>query len=239
MTSTLIKKKAVGRFAFDESVADVFGDMINRSVPGYAATLKQIGTLAAHYVQDDSLCYDLGCSLGAATLSMAQHITASGVQIISVDNAVAMLDRCREQLAVHELRVPIELICADICDLHIERASMVVLNFTLQFIPLDRRQRLIRNIYKGMISGGILVISEKFKLEDPAADAFMIEMHHAFKKDNGYSDLEISQKRSAIEDVLIPETVDVHQQRLRAAGFEQVEQWFQCFNFMSMVARKA
>lgn len=233
------KQDAIEKFTFDEHVAAVFGDMINRSVPGYAATLKQIGTLAAHFVQDDSQCYDLGCSLGAATLAMAQHVTASGVQVIGVDNAPAMLDRCREQLAAHELSVPVELICADICELQIERASMVVLNFTLQFVPVQQRQAFIENIFSGMISGGVLVISEKFKLADEAADEFMIDMHHAFKKDNGYSDLEISQKRSAIEDVLIPETINAHRQRLSAAGFHDVEQWFQCFNFMSMVARKA
>ncbi len=232
------ERSTVGKFTFDEQVADVFGDMINRSVPGYAATLKQIGTLAAHYVQDESACYDLGCSLGASTLAMAQHIRASNCEIIAVDNAEAMLDRCRQQLAEYELSVPIDLVCADIRDISISRASMVVMNFTLQFIPVDERDALIKTIYQGMIPGGILVISEKFKLDDADADAFMIDMHHAFKKENGYSDLEISQKRSAIEDVLIPETIDTHHGRLREAGFAHVEQWFQCFNFMSMVARK-
>ncbi len=232
------KHESVAKFRFDESVADVFGDMINRSVPGYAATLKQIGTLAARYVQDDSVCYDLGCSLGAGSLAMAQHIQARGARIISIDNAAAMLDRCREHLAAHSLAVPIELVCADIRDVHISTASMVVLNFTLQFIPVEERADLIERIYAGMNPGAILVISEKFRLADPAADAFMIDMHHAFKKDNGYSDLEISQKRSAIEDVLIPETIEAHRRRLNAVGFTHVEQWFQCFNFMSMVAQK-
>ena len=232
------KQAQSGDFRFDDEVASVFSDMINRSVPGYATTLKQIGTLAAAYVSDDSNCYDLGCSLGASSLAMSQHIKATGCQIFGIDNAQAMLDRCQTLLDQEQLGTAISLELADIRDVTITRASMVVMNFTLQFIPLADRDALVAKIYAGMNPGAILVISEKFKLEDQTANDFMIEMHHAFKRANGYSDLEISQKRNAIEDVLIPESIDSHQQRLRAAGFSHVEQWFQCFNFMSMIARK-
>lgn len=232
------KQAQLGDFRFDDEVASVFSDMINRSVPGYATTLKQIGTLAAAYVSDHSHCYDLGCSLGASSLAMSQHIKATGCQIIGIDNAQAMLDRCQKLLDNETLGTPIQLQLADIRDVDIRNAAMVVMNFTLQFIPLDDRDALIAKIYAGMKPGAILVISEKFKLEDQAANDFMIEMHHAFKRANGYSDLEISQKRNAIEDVLIPESIANHQQRLRGAGFTHVEQWFQCFNFMSMIARK-
>ena len=228
----------VARFRFDDEVAEVFSDMIERSVPGYVSTLKHIGTLASAYVHEHSNCYDLGCSLGASTLAMAQNVPHDNVQIIGIDNAEAMLKRCDLILDKHASNCPITLRCENIQDSEIERASMVVMNFTLQFIPLNDRQSLIQRIYDGMLDGGILVISEKFKLDDHDANNFMIDMHHAFKRANGYSDLEISQKRNAIEDVLIPETIETHRQRLTETGFQHVEQWFQCFNFMSMVARK-
>lgn len=120
----------------------------------------------------------------------------------------------------------------------IENASVVVLNFTLQFIPVEERLALLQRIYQGLKPGGALILSEKLAFEDETQDRFHIESHHDFKRSNGYSDLEISQKRSALENVLIPETLAEHQQRLEQAGFEFVEKWFQCFNFVSMVAVK-
>ena len=232
------KQAQPGNFSFDDEVASVFNDMIQRSVPGYATTLKQIGTLAAAYVPDNSNCYDLGCSLGASSLAMAQHIKSDACQVIAVDNAQPMLDRCAQLLEQESLQTPILLRCEDILNTFIEQAAMVVMNFTLQFIALDKRQALIQRIYDGMRPGGICVISEKIKLADDTANDFMIDMHHAFKRANGYSDLEISQKRNAIEDVLIPETIECHRQRLKTVGFQHVEQWFQCFNFVSLVAQK-
>ena len=121
----------------------------------------------------------------------------------------------------------------------IEQASVVVMNFTLQFIPPVQRQQLIQRIYDGLLPGGILILSEKLAFEDPRSDQFHIDSHHDFKRANGYSDLEISQKRTAIEQVLIPETLAAHKARLLAAGFNDVVVWYQCFNFVSMLAIKA
>ena len=131
-----------------------------------------------------------------------------------------------------------ELVCDDVQHVAVTDASMVVLNFTLQFIPVPQRRELLQNIAAGLRPGGVLVLSEKVAFEDPQHQQLMIELHHNFKRANGYSDLEISQKRSALEDVLIPETLAVHRQRLRDAGFSSVDVWFQCFNFASLIAIK-
>ncbi|WP_250680800.1 carboxy-S-adenosyl-L-methionine synthase CmoA [Geomonas sp. Red32] len=226
-------------FQFDERVAAVFPDMIQRSVPGYGMIIANIGIVAARYAQPKSRCYDLGCSLGAATLSMRQRITQPECDIVAVDNSPAMVERCREILARDTVpTVPVTLVCADIQDVAIENASVVVLNFTLQFIPPAERLALIRRIYTGLRPGGILILSEKIAFQDEGRQEFHVELHHDFKRANGYSDLEISQKRSALENVMIPEPLSCHHERLKAAGFSFSEVWFQCFNFASLVAIK-
>jgi tRNA (cmo5U34)-methyltransferase len=225
-------------FVFDDKVASVFADMINRSVPGYATIITQIGTLAERYAQADSLCYDLGCSLGAATLALRHHIQAPGCRIVAVDNSAAMIARCESVLADDSATVPVELRCADILEVAIENASVVVLNFTLQFVPLAQRATLIANIYAGLRPGGMLILSEKIHFADAVLNELFIDLHHRFKEQNGYSLTEISRKRAAIENVLVPETLRVHEERILNAGFSSFAVWFQCFNFASMVAVK-
>ena len=226
-------------FCFDADVARVFPDMIRRSVPGYATVVSMSGLLAGRYAAAGSNLYDLGCSLGASTLAMRRNVRAADCCIIAVDNAAAMLDRCRSVIDsdTHDTRV--ELVQADIADMPIVDASVVVLNFTLQFIPLLQRFDVVQRIYRGLRPGGILVLSEKVTLADPQLDALNIDLHHQFKRENGYSDLEIAQKRNAIDNVLIPETLDTHRQRMADAGFDACDVWFQCFNFASLIALKA
>ncbi|MBL3533162.1 MAG: carboxy-S-adenosyl-L-methionine synthase CmoA [gamma proteobacterium endosymbiont of Lamellibrachia anaximandri] len=228
----------VTNFVFDETVAGVFPDMIQRSVPGYATIINMIATLAARRAQSESLCYDLGCSLGAAALVMRSGIGDRDCRVIAVDNSPAMLARARESLEADTGKAPVDFVCADIQDIRVEKASMVVLNFTLQFVSPERRSGLLQHIFDGMLPSGILVLSEKIALGKPQAQALFTDMHHAFKKGQGYSDLEISQKRTALENVLLPETLATHQDRLFQAGFNTVEVWFQCFNFVSLLAIK-
>ncbi len=227
---------SVEPFAFDGRVATVFQDMIHRSVPGYATMIETIGRLAGRFAQPGSRCFDLGCSLGAATLAMRRHVHDRDVRIVAVDNSPAMTERAAEHLRAYRSPVPVDLVCADIEDVALRDASVVVLNFTLQFVPVERRPVLLERIRAGLRPGGILVLSEKIRFPDPDQDALNIELHHDFKRANGYSELEISQKRTALENVLIPETLDTHRARLREAGFTSAEPWYQCFNFMSLVA---
>jgi tRNA (cmo5U34)-methyltransferase len=232
------KQQSVTGFRFNSETAEVFEDMIERSVPGYRTTISMIGLLAERYSLADSFCYDLGCSLGAATLAMRKNIKQPGCSIVAVDNSEPMIEKCRTRIEADTSQVPTKLICADIQDVVIENASIVVLNFILQFIEPKKREALLHKIYSGMVPGGILILSEKVSFDDKQEEALNIKMHHTFKKAHGYSDLEISQKRTALEKVLIPETLQTHQQRLEKAGFSTSTVWFQCFNFMSIAAVK-
>jgi tRNA (cmo5U34)-methyltransferase len=228
----------ISAFKFDETVANVFPDMIQRSVPGYSAIISAIGLLAGRFAREHSLCYDLGCSLGAATLSMRHQIKAENCRIIAVDNSQVMVTRFQEALQKDQATLAVDVLCEDIRHIGIENASVVVLNFTLQFIPLEDRLELLQKIYQGLLPGGILILSEKLKFDDDRQQELQTQMHHAFKKAQGYSDLEISQKRTALENVLIPETFVQHQNRLRQVGFSSAEVWFQYFNFASIIALK-
>ena len=232
------KLEKLTSFKFDEKVAEVFPDMLQRSIPGYSAIISMIETLTVRYAQPGSNLYDLGCSLGASAFSMLQGLQVDGCRIVAIDNSHAMIDKCLENFSRIGTRVPVEFHCADIAEFPIKDASVVVLNFTLQFIAPEKRCGLLARIYQGMKPGGVLVLSEKVKFENVPVNDLLIDIYHAFKKANGYSDLEISQKRSALENVLIPETVKDHRDRLIRAGFASAEQWFQCFNFMSMLAIK-
>ncbi|CAH8195126.1 carboxy-S-adenosyl-L-methionine synthase CmoA [Vibrio aestuarianus] len=228
----------IGDFTFDERVAEVFPDMIQRSVPGYSNIISAIGMLAERFVKPHSTIYDLGCSLGAATLSMRRHIKQEGCKIIAVDNSPAMVERCKLHINAYRSDTPVEVIEADIREIEISDASVVVLNFTLQFLSPEDRLALLEKIYAGLRPGGILILSEKYVFEDETAHELLIDLHHDFKRANGYSELEISQKRSAIENVMRPDSITAHKARFEQIGFSSFEVWFQCFNFGSMFAIK-
>jgi len=226
----------IEEFLFDSKVAAVFEDMIRRSVPGYGTAVAMTGVIAARYAQDDTNIYDLGCSLGATTASIQQYHQAQHCSILAVDNSQSMIDSCRGALDSSDAG-DIQFVCDDIRDIGITNASVVVLNFTLQFIPLDQRLQLLQKIYAGMVPGGILILSEKLAFDQQQQQLFT-DLHHVFKQANGYSDLEISQKRTALDNVLLPETKEQHRQRLLQAGFAAVYCWYQCLNFASLIACK-
>lgn len=229
----------VGDFRFDEQVAEVFPDMIARSVPGYGSVLAMTAELAARFAREGTHIYDLGCSLGAASLLMQSRVPPS-CQIHAVDSSAAMLQKLEQQLRASSRTegATITLHHADVCDLPVQAGSFVVLNFTLQFVPLEGRHALLQSVYDGLLPQGALVLSEKIHFTDETRQALMTELHHDFKRANGYTDLEIAQKRTAIENTLVTEPAEQHLSRLTEIGFHTVSIWFQCFQFVSILAIK-
>lgn len=228
----------LGDFTFDDKVAAVFPDMIQRSVPGYSNIVSAIGMLTERFCQPNSNLYDLGCSLGAATLEMRRNATAPNCHIYAIDNSQAMVQGCKTNLDSYKATTPVSVICDDILNIEIKNASVVVLNFTLQFIEPEKRLQLLEKIYAGMADNGILILSEKFNFADSEINSLLFDLHLDFKRANGYSELEISQKRSALENVLRSNSIVEHKERLTNIGFSSAEVWFQCFNFGSMLAIK-
>ncbi|MBN2885115.1 MAG: carboxy-S-adenosyl-L-methionine synthase CmoA [Chromatiaceae bacterium] len=226
--------RTVRPFEFDADVARVFPDMVRRSVPGYAELIGLGALIARRIVPPGGCCYDLGCSLGAFSRALLRQLPEDA-RLIAVDNAPAMIERLQAQLRTLEGGARIETRCADIETLPIENAALVVLNLTLQFIPPERRAALLGRIRAGLAPGGALILAEKIALPGESG-AFLTAVHEDFKRANGYSELAIAGKRAALDRVLIPETIEAHEERLRAAGFRAVERWFQNLTFVGWVA---
>lgn len=225
-------------FEFNQRVAEVFPDMIERSVPGYPLTISMLSSIANKYAQAGSNIYDLGCSLGAASLSIQQGLSNKQCNIIAVDNSAAMIDACKKHISQAEQKNKIAFRLADVLDIKIEQASLVVMNFTLQFIPVERRQTMINKIYQGLLPGSIFILSEKIVFDDKAENDAMGELHHQMKALNGYEQMEIANKRDALDKVLMPEAIDAHQERFKKAGFSTSFIWLKCLNFISFIAIK-
>jgi tRNA (cmo5U34)-methyltransferase len=232
-------EQETGEFRFNAAVARVFPDMIRRSVPGYTTIIPMIEVITDQYAQPGSHCYDLGCSLGASTLSMRHGIGGRDCTLVGVDNSPDMIERAEHYIALDDHPLPVSLRCEDILQTELHQASVTTLNFTLQFVAPEDRTDLLKRIADATLPGGALILSEKIRFESAAEQAIQTDLHHEFKRANGYSDLEISQKRSALEQVLQPETLAEHLTRLRNAGFPTVMVWYQCFNFVSILAIKS
>ena len=220
-------------FTFNEEVVEVFPDMIKRSVPGYTTIVAMTGLLAQRHAAPDTVIYDLGCSLGESLRAAEAAIPNNSCRLVGIDNSQAMINRAQLQFS-NVSNIDWQL--ADITAVDLEPCSVVILNFTLQFIPVDQRLALLSRIREALVPGGLLILSEKLAMDDPAMDQLLIDMHHDFKRAQGYSDLEIAQKRSSLETVLIPEAAADHRARLKAAGFSRSDVWFQCLNFASLIA---
>ncbi len=232
------KQDKVEKFVFDQNVAGVFQDMIERSVPGYSALNQLLPIVANQFIKENSNIYDLGCSLGEASISIANTATCKNIKIYAVDNSSAMITKLEDRLKHLQLNVPIKLLDSDVTDVDFKNSSFVILNYTLQFIDRSKRNTLINDIYSSLMSEGAVLISEKICYEDKEEDLIMQQLHENYKRQNDYSDMEISQKREALEDVLVRDTHDQHIDRLKNAGFSKISVLTKYLNFISYLAIK-
>lgn len=232
------RKDRIKPFEFNKEVADVFDDMLNRSVPLYAESIKRQAQLAARYYQEGSRIYDLGCSHGNLGMLILDQLKDRSFSMVAVDNSKPMIEKYFKRLDKQGRPSQVNLVCGFLENIHIDNASVVLINLTLQFLDPVKRDDLIRKIYQGMNPGGILLLTEKTIHASRELDDLQTLFYKTLKLENGYSELEISQKRDALEKVLIPETIDTHQERILNAGFTSFDIWLKWFNFASMIAIK-
>jgi tRNA (cmo5U34)-methyltransferase len=236
---TLFKKStAPGKFEFNEPVARVFDDMLERSVPFYKECQQMVIDLVRHFAQKDSAIYDLGCSTGTLLRHLVKAIPKSkNIRFVGLDNSEAMLKKARGKLKDHLKRC--ELVEADLeGDFELDDASVIIMNYTLQFIPPKRRTVMLKKIYKGLRPGGGLILIEKVRGESDGLNDLFVEQYHAYKRSQGYSKLEIAKKREALENVLVPLKPGKNWDLLAEAGFRQVDVFFKWFNFSGFLAVK-
>lgn len=225
-------------FKFSANVAKVFDDMVSRSVPFYGEIQRMTAELAASHAKENTLVYDLGCSTGTTMIGMDTLVNPN-ITFVGVDDSKEMLDKCRQKLDELGINRTVELRCADLANnLVVENSSVVVLCLTLQFIRPIYREQLLKNIYAGLNSGGVLILIEKILAEESQFNRDFIEYYYNYKRRNNYSELEISQKREALENVLVPYKLSENISLLRDVGFAHCETFFKWYNFAGLIATK-
>lgn len=234
------KQERVKPFSFTREVAGVFDDMLVRSVPLYRESIQRQARMALDHFREGTRIYDLGCSHGNLGVLILALFRQKGKQpaMVGVDTSLPMLEKFRGRLDRAGAETGIDLVCCPMEDIAIENASVVIINLTLQFLDVQKRDRIIQKIYEGLVPGGILLLTEKILDSDPGLENLHQDFYRRFKRENGYSDLEISQKRDALEKVLVPEPLETHFQRLANAGFGPAGVWLKWFNFAAMIAVK-
>lgn len=232
------KPREVTDFHIGTEVVTVFDDMINRSVPFYEEIQRMIAELGKDFAQEDSHLYDLGCSTGTSMLLLDKTVDNS-VKFVGIDNSQEMLDQCDEKLQKNGIERNYELLYADMnAGIEIHNASVVNLCLTLQFIRPLNREKVIQDIYNGMNQNGCLLLTEKVLGEDSLYNRLFIKHYYDMKRRNSYSDLEISQKREALENVLIPYKLEENKELMRKCGFQLIDVFFKWYNFCCIVAVK-
>lgn len=224
-------KRKLTPFSFNQEVADVFDDMVSRSVPIYDEIHKVILDIADRLIPNNSNITDLGCSTGSTIAILDKLFKAKNFEMsyTGIDNSAPMLEKCKSKLISNNVD-NFELICDEIENATIKRSNLIIMNYTLQFIDVEMRLKILQKIYNALPSGGVFIFAEKFRVSDPLMNNLLIDLYHDFKRRNGYSALEVSQKRDALENVLIPLTPEENLDLLKQAGFRNIENLFRWYN---------
>lgn len=225
-------------FQFNEDVARVFDDMVSRSVPLYHEVLIAAAHWARRYYQPSTRLIDVGCSTGTF-LELIGRVLAEPAHLVGIDNSEAMLQKASDKLQSLQERHEINLLCRNAAECSFENCSVVVMNYTLQFLNLSDRCRLISSIFRGLVPGGLLFFSEKVRSASPQFQETITHHYEAFKETNGYAQTEIERKKEALEHVLVPLTAQEQLQMLEDAGFKQIDTLIKLHNFTTFVAQRS
>ncbi|RXJ66221.1 carboxy-S-adenosyl-L-methionine synthase CmoA [Halarcobacter ebronensis] len=235
MTDKVFEKAINKQFEFDEEVASVFDDMLNRSVPFYKEMQRLTINFGLKFLNENDKVYDLGCSTASTLIELAKH-SSFPLQLIGIDNSEAMLARAQKK--ANAFGVEIELINEDLHNISYEEAKLIISNYTLQFIRPLQREKLVKKIYNSLQKDGVFIFSEKVISQDKILGKQSIDEYYEFKKTQGYSEFEIAQKREALENVLIPYTEEENKKMILEAGFSHCETIFKWVNFATFIAIK-
>jgi len=225
-------------FQFTERVAEVFDDMLARSVPNYGQVIEMTAQLLARFLAPGDRVYDLGCSTGNTLLQLARKLDPLDLHFLGIDSSPAMVQKARLKAEMYSTKEHLAFQHGDITTIDLPPAGAILCNYTLQFIRPLQRQEFLARVACFLRPGGVLILSEKIISHDPVLNRAWIDFHLDFKRAQGYSEIEIAAKREALENVLIPFSIEENRALLAAAGFASIETFFQWFNFVSFVAVK-
>ncbi len=236
---TLFKNATLNEdFSFNEQVAEVFDDMLERSVPCYRQVMEMTAKLISPFISDQDHIYDLGCSTGKPLITLASHIGNDTINYTGIDNSQAMINKARRRAELFTTSEKINFILGDITSAPLKPCKVILLNYTLQFLRPLKRSQLLEKTYQALQPGGVLILSEKTISHHSKINRVFIDLYFDFKRQQGYSEIEITKKRETLENILIPFSIRENLKMLTDAGFPQCETFFQWFNFTSFIARK-
>ena len=227
-----------GSFRFDDGVANCFDDMANRCIPYYREVIQITASAALKFLPENGTVLDIGCSTGNTLLFIAKTLSDKNVKLIGIDPSESMLKKAEEKSSVFTYSHDIEFQMGDAESCELPDCDMIIMNYTLQFIPVSKRKDVIKRMYKALKPGGVLILSEKLRQEDQDVEDFNTETYEAFKAGNGYSYLEIANKRQALENILVPGSLTGNLSLLNESGFSRVEILFKWLNFTTFLAIK-
>lgn len=224
-----------GRWHFDAEVATVFDDMLARSIPQYDVMRKSVFDLGKRYVQPNSWVIDLGCSRGQALVPFVEHFGMSNRYLgIEASESMALAARARFDGNQH-----VVIRQDDLRKTYPSEKSSVTLSvLTLQFTPIEYRQRILQQAYDGLLPGGAFILVEKVLGASAAVDADLVSLYYALKGANGYSTEQIERKRLSLEGVLVPVTAKWNEDLLRTTGFRHIDCFWRWMNFAGWLAVK-
>lgn len=232
LKDTIFKNKLerIEDFQFNQEVALAFDDMVSRSIPFYKEIQSIILDILSKAFLEGDLIYDLGCSTGNTILSIGEYLKGRRYKLVGIDNSAPMLEVCQRKISQYNM-TDVQLIRGNLEKINFQQCGMAIMNYTLQFIHPFKRLQVLQKIHKSLRQDGIFILSEKIKVEDGQFQSLFTELYYDFKRRNGYTELEISQKREALEKVLKPFTPDAQLELLKIAGFKKVETLFRWYNF--------
>jgi tRNA (cmo5U34)-methyltransferase len=227
----------LNRFEFNKNVAEVFDDMLTRSVPFYWEIQNMICDFAHKFVKEKGLIYDLGCSTGTTIKLLVETLNKKDLTFIGIDKSVDMLNKAKQKLIPYKEKI--DFIAEDLNNnIEIKECDLVIVNLCLQFLELESREQLIKTIYKALKPNGCLLLIEKTKTKDSDIGSVFQEFYYELKKRKEYSNEEISNKQEALKGVLMPKTITENKSLLMKCGFQKIDTFFQWLNFVGFVALK-
>lgn len=232
------ERELIHNFDFGQKTVDVFDDMLDRSVPFYGEIQRMIAEICADFAVEGTNLYDIGCSTGNTFLAIEKQLPQE-VTCIGLDASQQMLEKAEEKLSQGQFKRRYVLRCQDInAGITLVNASVVIMNLTLQFVRPLYREKVVESIAQGLNPGGCLILVEKVLSENSTVNRLFIQYYYDMKRRNGYSELEIAQKREALENVLVPYHFEENRALLLDGGFRGCDCFFRWYNFCGLLAVK-
>lgn len=228
---------AGSQWKFTQEVADVFENMLERSIPELDGMRDVVTRLACKFALPNTQVIDLGCSAGGSLIPIIRE-KGRTVSYIGVENSVPMIEKAEELIGA--LNVDYLLQNMDLRSQfpQADNCSVILSVLTLQFIPMEHRQSLLHRVISSLNSGGAFVLVEKVLGNDHFLNDLMTTLYQQMKRDNGYSEVQIAEKKRSLENALVPVSARSNEELLRSAGFKHVECIWRNLQFVGWIAVK-